>query len=108
MRKLVQIQVYPIVRSVILAEAKRAEEKKEKDKPEIIHISEFQDRCEQYGNNDDACYAPGPHQYKPCCAEHCPYCKVATDEDFMERNLNPSRNDGNYVIPFYDPSLNES
>lgn len=156
MQKLVSIQVSPIVRKVILAEAKleglspeeylkavienkvlpgtgyrslsaylkddidksenkaalekwekffeeekRAEVKK---KPEILHISEFQDRCEQYGNNDDACYVPGPHQYKPCCAEHCPYCDIATDENFLERNLDPSKNDGNYVIPFYDPS----
>lgn len=68
-----------------------------------IHIYDFQDMCEQLGNNDDACYAPGPHQYKSCCAEHCPYCKVATDEDFIKAGMDPSRNDGNYVVPFYIP-----
>lgn len=73
-----------------------------KNKP--IHICDFQDICEQLGNNDNACYAPGPHQYKPCCAEHCPLATVATDEDFLEVEMDPSKNDGNYVLPIFIPS----
>lgn len=69
----------------------------------IMHISEFQDRCEQYGNNDDSCYEEC-NKYKPCCAEHCPLAMLATDDEFIERGMDPSRNDGNYVIPFEMPS----
>lgn len=64
-----------------------------------IHISEYQNICEQYGNNDDTCYALAPTRYKSCCAEHCPYGFPATDEDFVRAGIDPAKNDGNYVIP---------
>ena len=69
----------------------------------IMHISEFQDICEQYGNNNDTCYEEC-NKHKPCCAEHCPLATLAADEEFIERGMDPSKNDGNYVIPFELPS----